>query len=172
MTPIQSRRRMIVLILLSLAVVGAVVRQLTDRSSLTHDLGTLLMVMWVPAVGNIIGYFLQKWGPKSRRPPAFAAGSAFVAHRRATLQLDGVPPCGGAELPCTLLLGSEGYTARIRSAFDADATGVRKVFELEFLAPALALPLFPPGTAFRLLLGGTVAGEGRVLDVAEVAAEA
>lgn len=158
-TRIQSRRRLIVVVLLALAVVGAVIRQFADPASLSHDLGTLLLVLWVPAVGNIIGYLRMRF---ARRPPvsAFAPQAEFVAERLAEVRFDDAAPDLSQPLACTLLQGSEAFTARLRSAATG-GPGTPSV-ELQFLVPSVALPRFTPGTEFRIVFGRTVVGEGRV----------
>ena len=157
-TRIQSRRRLIVVILLALAVVGAVMRQFTDRASLSHDIGTLLLVLWVPAVGNIIGYLRTRF---ARRPAiaGFAPQAEFVAECVADVRFDAATPDLAQPLACTLLQGSEGFTARLRSVTTG---GADDAVELQFLVPAVALPRFAPGAAFRVVFGRTVVGEGRV----------
>ena len=80
MTTIQSRRKLIVVILLCLAVGGALVRHYAERGTTTRDIGTLLMVLWVPIIGNVIAWLIGKL-PR-RAPPAepatFDATRAFA----------------------------------------------------------------------------------------------
>lgn len=156
---IQRRRRLIVVVLLALAAVGAVVRHLSDPASLIHDLGTLLLVLWVPAVGNIIGYLMARF---ARRPPTtgFPPQAPFVAERLADVRFDAATPDLARPLACTLLQGSEAFTARLRSAAPADADAA--AVELQFLVPGVALPRFAPGAEFRVVFGQTAVGEGRV----------
>ena len=118
---IQARRKVIAILLLALAVLGALMRQLAEADSLAHDIGTLLLVMWVPVVGNIVGYFMKKYAPKPRLPAGFTAGAPFTAHVSAGLQFDVEMPDLGAPWTCTLLQGTQGYTVRLRAM---DGAGV------------------------------------------------
>lgn len=161
-TRIQSRRRLIVAVLLALAVVGAFVRQLSEPGSLARDVGTLMLVLWVPAVGNIIGYLRTRF---ARRPAitGFAPQAPFAADRLAEVRFAAARPDLAQPLPCILLQGSEGFTARLRGGTaPADDEDGPAAVEVQFLTPAVALPRFAPGAAFRVVLGRTVVGDGRV----------
>ena len=50
----SSRRKLIVIVLLALALVGAGMRQWAPNPSLMRDVGTLLLVLWLPVIGNVI----------------------------------------------------------------------------------------------------------------------
>ena len=73
-----ARRRLAMIALLVLAASGGVVRWVAPNPSTLRDLGTLLLVLWLPAVGNLIAYFIKRI-PRSA-PPAteFAPGAAFA----------------------------------------------------------------------------------------------
>lgn len=169
MATIQSRRRLIVVVLLAAAAVGAVVRQVADPASPVHDLGTLLLVLWLPAVGHVIGYLMKRFAPPAGSA-GFAPGAPFEAERLAAVRFAAARPDLAPPLACTLLQGSEAFTARLRRTAEApDATGAAAAtggdevpVELQFLVPAVALPRFAPGAAFRVVLGRSVVGEGRV----------
>lgn len=47
--------------LLGLAIVGAAMRYWAPNPSTARDIGTLLMVMWLPAVGNIISFVVRRF---------------------------------------------------------------------------------------------------------------
>jgi len=60
MTTIQSRRKLIVIVLLCLAVGGALLRHFAAQGSMLRDIGTLLMLIWLPVVGNIVGWLMAR----------------------------------------------------------------------------------------------------------------
>jgi hypothetical protein len=152
----SSRRVLIVTLLLALAVGGALVRWLAPAGSVAHDIGTLLLVMWVPAVGQIIGWLMRRWA--ERRARAAAPAAPFAPHLRAVLQWVGARPAPG-EHACLLLQGSQGFSARAR----LPAPGAGDEVEIEFKAPQAALPHFPVEAAFSLARGSTVVARGRVV---------
>ena len=57
----SSRRQIIMATLLGLAIVGAAMRYWAPNPSTARDIGTLLMVMWLPAVGNIISFAVRQF---------------------------------------------------------------------------------------------------------------
>jgi hypothetical protein len=159
----SSRRRLIVVVLLLLAVAGAVLRAATPVGSLLHDIGTLLLVMWVPAVGNILGYLMRR---RAERRAAAAAPPApwgpFRAHLRATLRgLDASAAPAAGEREGLLVVGSQGFTARLR-----EADGGEGEVEIEFRVPQAALPNCPAHTAFQWVQAGVVRARGTVLPAA------
>ncbi|MEP6792156.1 MAG: hypothetical protein ABI907_12350, partial [Ramlibacter sp.] len=76
----SSRRRLIVFILLGLALVGGGLRLWTPRASLAHDIGNLLLVLWVPVIGNVVAWVIRQARLRLQRPRGFAAGSPFNGH--------------------------------------------------------------------------------------------
>ncbi len=66
LTQIQARRRLIVVILLCVALGGAALRQLSAPGSTQRDVGTLLMLLWIPIIGNIIAWLVNS---HARRAP-------------------------------------------------------------------------------------------------------
>lgn len=175
MTPIQFSRRLAVAILLCLAVLGALVRHFAPDPSLLRDFGTLLMVLWVPVVGNIIAFVVGR-ARRGAAPPApepgFAADAPFRPQLQAEIRLPepALPSQPRRVAPgcyaCVLLLGSEGFRARWQVAAGAELLrGQPSAHALEFLLPATALPRFAPGTSFRIVSGDTVIGDGKVLRV-------
>jgi len=171
MTTIQSRRKLIVIILLCVAVGGAVMRQFAARGSTLRDIGTLLMLLWVPISGNVISWLIARF-----RRPALAAPSPFdervvfepqlrveLTLRPPLLPSEDVPvPVG--EHRCALVLGNEAFSARWWVPPELlFRRGTTQALEMEFLAPQLALPRFEPGASFKMLVGESVIGDGRVL---------
>src|SRR5262249_47901555 len=101
---------------------------------------------------------------------AFANEGAFRPELEAEATFDWPPrndgrhPLPGREYPCILAIGTDGFSARfVVPAGAPNAGDAPQRIEIEFLAPAVALPRFVPGTRFRVLEGNDVRGEGRVL---------
>jgi hypothetical protein len=150
MKVVDSKRRQIVMaVLLGLAMVGAAVRYWAPNPSALRDVGTLLLVLWLPAVGNLVGFLIRKI---PRRARDFSANAPFQAQ----LSADVEHLVAGVSLErCTVVVGQEGFTARTR-AVSANA------MDFEFLRPDMALVKLPPSTEFHLLVGATTAARGRV----------
>jgi len=174
MSTIQARRRLIVVILLCLSVAGAVLRQWAAPGSVARDVGTLLMLLWLPVIGTVVAWSYRKITrrpqPAVQEPPAF--GAAFTAHARVelTLRAPQLPshntllPAG--EYRCALVLGQEGFSARwLVPEGEALARGVPHALQVEFLTPSVAGPRFPSGTVFRVLADDSFIADGRVLKV-------
>ena len=153
-------------VLLSLAVVGGVIRHFAGNPSLLRDIGTLMLVLWLPAVGNLVAFVIRRIPRRASRPTGFAAGSVFSPHLRAELtplvhEAALALPCG--ERRCMLLLGQVGFSARVGSPLSQWlAAGALQTMDLELLRPSLALPQLAAGTAFDLVVGSSVVGRGRV----------
>ena len=176
-TKTGSRRRLIVVILLCVAVAGAVVRHYAAPGSTTRDIATLLMVLWVPIIGNVIAWLIGKW-PRRKppaSPPGFDALDAFtpaalaeITFRKPALPSQDTPIAPG-EYRCALVLDKEGFSARwMVPAGDALQRGAPAALEVEFLSPAIALPRFQPGTNFRVLIGDSFVADGRILELRPV----
>lgn len=174
MTTRQARRRLIAVFLLCMAVAGAVLRHLAAPASTLRDVGTLMLLLWLPIIGSVVGWLFTKL--RRRRPasgpPSFEAGSAFQPHAlvELTLRASQVPsentliPEG--EHRCALVVDNEGFSARWFVPPDQTfRRGNTQMLQIEFLAPALALPRFHPEAAFRMLVGESFVGDGRVLQV-------
>jgi len=172
MTTIQFRRKLIVVILLCVAVTGALMRHYAERGSTTRDIGTLLMVLWVPIIGNVIAWLIGK-RPR-RAPPAepatFDAASTFTPHLRVELTLRPPAlrshdvPLSAGEYRCALVVDNEGFSARwFVPQGDVLERGKPHALEIEFLTPDIARPRFPHDAAFRVLVGDSFIADGRVL---------
>lgn len=172
MTKIQFRRMLIVIILLCVAVTGAVVRHYAERGTTTRDIATLLMVLWVPIIGNVIAWLIGKL-PRRAPPPepvTFDAPEAFTPHlqveltlRPAALPIHDVPLAAG-EYRCALVIDKEGFSARwIVPQGEVLDRGKPHALDIEFLTPQLARPRFAPGTDFRVLVDDLFVADGRVL---------
>ena len=172
MTTIQVRRRLIVIILLCVAVGGAFLRLYAERGSTARDIGTLLMVLWVPIIGNVIAWLISK---RPRRappaaPPSFDGVGAFTPHllvelkfRKPALPSQDVP-IGAGEYRCALVIDNEGFSARwFVPQGEVLERAMPEALEVEFLSPAVARPKFPHGAVFRVLIGDSFIADGRVL---------
>jgi len=159
---VDSRRRQIVFgVLLALAVAGAVIRYSAPDPSVARDVGTLLMVMWLPAVGNLVAFVIRRIPRPRKRATDFEG--AFTAHAVATLT--GVEQWDHAthekvRRRCTLIAGSEGFTARL-----LPQAGSGEV-QIEYLRADYAVQRLPAGSAFAVFLGSTPVAQGRIKSVA------
>ena len=88
MTGIQAKRRFIVIALLCVALGGALLRLLSEPGSTARDIGTLLMLLWLPIIGNVIAWLIAKLRrPVAAEPAGFEAGSTFHPHALVELTL-------------------------------------------------------------------------------------
>jgi hypothetical protein len=180
MTTIQARRKLIVVLLLCVAVGGAVLRHLGAPGTTLRDVGTLLMLLWIPVIGNVIAWLI---GQLRRKPATDAAPAAAVDALQTfrpqlevelTLRPAAVPaedlPIAEGEHHCAFVIGNEGFSGKWRVPEGGSFyRGTPQRLEVEFLAPALALPKFAPGVVFRMLVGESFIGDGRVLQPLESA---
>lgn len=164
------RRRLIVLVLLGLAVIGGVTRHFAADPSLARDIGTLLLVLWLPVIGNVVAYMITQMRARVRICASFAPDAPFVAHLRVRLTPLAAPSATALtmtlrERDLTLVLGTEGFTVR-QATLSADwlAAGDDVCVQLEFLRPALARSRFPAATRFRILSQGKIVADGQVLE--------
>lgn len=165
-TVTSSHRRNVMAVLLTLAIAGGVIRYYAPNPSVLRDVGTLLLVLWLPAVGNLIAWAVRKVPRKAPPVTDFAAGSVFAPQLKVLLQAVEVPAGGlagrdPAERRYTLLVGRQGFTVRMAGPLELEA-GEREV-QLELLRPEAALNLLPEGTVFHLLAGTTAVAKGKIV---------
>lgn len=164
----SSRRQLVMAVLLGLALLGGAMRHWAPDPSLTRDIGTLLLVLWLPAVGNLVAFVVARLPRRPRAANGFAAASPFKPHLSAQIS-----PLPRAEVAlalapfgyqCTLIIGNQAFTARLARPlaqwFDAGTDGP---VALELLRPEAALRELRPGAAFYLAAGTTAIGQGRVI---------
>jgi hypothetical protein len=170
-THISSRRQIITVVLLVFAVIGGLMRWLAPQPSLARDMGSLLLVLWLPIIGNIIAWLVARAAKPKQAQPGFAAGSDFVAHARMALTLlpADVPaasrPIRSGLFPCMLVLGNEAFSARLQVRPGAEPVPeIAQTLEVQFLRPELAAPKLPVGTEFKLLDGRTLLGAGYIVE--------
>ncbi len=167
------RRQVVMATLLALAVVGAAVRYWAPNPSLARDIGTLLLVLWLPAIGNLIAFLVRQWAIHKGRRSNFDPARAFVPHL-----IVRISPIDAQPLPahllsqggnrCTVVVGTEGFTARTSVPLLRVIDGMDRPHDvsMELLRPELALPRLPPGARFHLLAGQIAVGQGTVERVA------
>lgn len=157
-------------VMLALAITGGIIRHEAPNPSTLRDIGSLLMVMWLPAVGNFVGFLMRKI-PKGKPPPThFDPGSAFTAQLR--VQLEPMPLPDGfmawldpQEDRATLLAGRHGFTVRLDEpvAQWLTAASGSEPLPVECLLPKVALRALVPGTHVYLLIDATAIAKGEVL---------
>lgn len=166
-TVTPSRRRLAMAALLAFAVAGGVIRHFAPDPSTLRDIGTLLLVLWLPAVGNLIAYLVRRMPRRApRTTTGFPQAGAFVPHLQARLEAVDVPPGVGAALTssgaeCLLLVGRQAFTARLSQPVSRALAGAQPQ-PIELLHPARGLAAFPPGTQFHLLVGSTAVAKGHI----------
>ncbi len=167
----SSRRQIVMAVLLCLATIGAVMRYTTDASSVWHNIGTLLLVMWLPAVGNLVGFVIGKLPARKQRQQDFDPASPFTPHLLARLRpiapANGTPPVfDAAECRCTLIVGHQGFTARsaqpLLAGLASVAEGKTATLEFELLRPSVALAALCPEVALHVLMGSQAVASGHV----------
>ena len=181
MTTRQSRRKLIVVVLLFLALAGAAIRHFAAPGTTTRDIGTLMLLLWVPVIGNVVGWLMGRL----KRPPkpvpaseaavadriALATQTPFHAHALAeiTLRPAAVPAedvlIAEGEHYCAFVVGNEGFSGRWRVPAGGEfRRGTLQRLPVEFLSPAVARPRFAPGTVFRMLVGEAFVGDGKIVE--------
>lgn len=160
----SSRRQIVMATLLALAIVGAAMRYWAPDPSLARDIGTLLLVLWLPAVGNLIAFLVRRLPKRPARVVAFGVTQAFSPHLIVSLSPLAVAAAPSEETRCTLAIGKEGFTCRTAAPLSqvmASGGGTQDV-PLELLRPEVALPRLRPGTAFELFVGQVHVAQGTV----------
>ncbi|RYY92046.1 MAG: hypothetical protein EOO24_29950, partial [Comamonadaceae bacterium] len=76
MTNRSSRRRLIVILLLVVAVAGALIRQLAAPGSTQRDIGTVMMLLWLPVIGQVVGWVFGQVRVMRQLRQAAAAAAA------------------------------------------------------------------------------------------------
>ncbi|HEX2546699.1 MAG TPA: hypothetical protein VHL79_17590 [Ramlibacter sp.] len=163
-----ARRRAVMIALLVLAASGAVIRTMAPEPSTLRDVGTLMLVLWLPVIGNLVAWLLRKIKVKAPPSREFPTGIAFVEDLQVHAQVLALPPgllasVNAQDRRCTVLLGQQGFTARLpQPAAQVFATPGERTLSLQFLRPEVALKALKPGTAVHVLVGTTAAATGRV----------
>lgn len=163
----SSRRQVVMATLLALAVLGAAMRYFASNPSLARDIGTLLLVLWLPAVGNLVAFAVRQWHLRARRRPDFDGAQAFSPQLVVRITSVGARALAGAtdSRRCTIAIGNEGFTARTAAPLAQLLAegGLPLDLPLELLRPGLALSRLAAGTSFQLLAGNVAVADGKVL---------
>ncbi len=158
------------IVLLCVAALGALIRQFAAPDSLLRNIGTLMMLLWLPVIGNVIAWLVAR----VRQPPTpesktFGAPDTFKPHawvdltlRAALLPSEDLPIAVG-EHRCALVVDNEGFSARwlVRPG-ETVRRGQPHTLQIEFLAPTAASQRLQSEAAFRMLVGEAFIGDGRV----------
>lgn len=163
------RRRLVMAVLLGLACAGGVIRHQAPDPSTLRDVGTLLLVLWLPAVGNLVAYLIRKIPARKPPPSAFPPGAPFSAQLSARIDTVAAPAdwlaaLDPSEQRCTVLVGRRGFTVRSAAPLSQWLAESPQTLALECLVPSAALRQLVPGTAFHLLVGTTPVAQGCVLE--------
>lgn len=165
------RRRVAMAALLLLAIAGGVIRHFAENPSTLRDVGTLMLVLWLPAVGNLIAYLVRKMPKRVAPANDFAEGSAFTPHLAVRVQALDVSEellaaIGPSERRCIVLVGTQAFRARLAEPV---ARMIRvpgtQALGIELLRPAVGLVQLPQGTEFHLLAGTTAVAKGQVVAI-------
>jgi hypothetical protein len=166
----SARRQIAAMVMLGLALIGGLVRWFAPQPSMARDVGSLLMVLWLPIVGNIIGWLMQRARAPKHQLQGFAAGTVFEPHARIELTLLAAEtprlsrPIRSGFFDGALVVGSEGFTTRLEVPMDGEPVPEMPcTLAVQFLRPELALAQLTVGTRFALLSGRTLLGTGSVL---------
>ena len=175
MTTIQARRQLIVILLLCTAAIAAVIRHFAEPGSTVRDVSTVMMLLWLPVIGSIVGWFyvrLRRAPPPAPTAPAsFAPDQPFLPQvlveftlRPALIPAEDIAVHIG-EHRCVFVVENQGFQVRWMVApGQAFHRGETRTLPVEFLSPHKALPCLPPGTGFRMLDGEAFVGDGRMLE--------
>jgi hypothetical protein len=159
-----ARRQLVVVILLVFALVGGAIRHWAPNPSTLRDMGSLMLVLWVPVIGNVIAFLVHRI--KLRRTPF---DDPFAPDLLVEMSPLAPPPPLAAPLAgnsCALVVGTEGFTVRLSQPLAGWlATGAPIQVQAQFLKPQMALALFPADTPFRIVAQQQLVGQGRVLQL-------
>ena len=159
-----ARRKLVVAILLVFALVGGAIRLAAPNPSMLRDFGSLMLVLWVPVIGNVIAFVARKIMLR-RTPFDRPFAPELLVEMRPLAPLPRLPqPLAGDS--CALVVGTEGFTVRLSQPLSGWlAAGSAIEVQAQFLKPRMALSLFPPDTPFRVVAQQQLVGQGRVLQV-------
>jgi hypothetical protein len=143
------------------------VRLWAPNPSVARDVGTLLLVLWLPAIGNLVAFVIGRVHRTRAARRSFDPLSPFTPQALIALTAREavLPPLAPDERACALVIGSEGFTARSSTPLAPWlASGGGQPMAVQFLRPELALPRLPAGTGFKLLVARAAVASGRVLE--------
>jgi len=152
------------------ATFGTMARTYAEPDTMLHTLGTLLTVLWIPIA---LYAFIQvsDWLFKGRKGPrTFGPDTPLVHHLRIEAMFTRPVPfergTEDSQLQCLLLLDNQAFTVRLLRPLGAlPPLGETTLVDVQFLRPSVALPSFPPGTTFHIVVGRDSVGSGKALAV-------
>ena len=159
----SARRQVVMTILLALAAAGAAIRHWAPNPSVPRDIGTVMLVLWLPAVGNLVAFVIRKLPRRVARPTVFASGGPFTAHLDVELTDPSLEEMQGGDAEFLLVVGSEGFRARTAAAPSEMAWDGSHPVALQLLNPVIALRRLPVGSTVLLMRKEMVVARGRVL---------
>ena len=177
MGTLVPRQKLIGYFFAFLAALGLAMYWLLPAGSDWRLLGIVLLIFCLPILlRNVWRYLMKQVNAYMAAPSPITSRTALAArevnltveatfskivatkHMRADKEL--------LELPCFLVLGSDGFSARLWRADKITGPWPNEetlVLNAEFLAPERALPCFPPGTGAQVLVGNAFIGTVKVL---------
>lgn len=167
----SSRRQLVMAVLLSLAAIGAAIRYGSPDPSPARDIGTLMLVLWLPAVGNLVAFAVRRLPGRAARVFAFREAQIFEPHLLVRVQSTSLQVALLSSLPpdlalCTLVVGTEGFTARAAAPWQLllSAGGGCRDLSLQLLKPRHALSRLRTGTRLQCMVAHAVVAQGAVID--------
>jgi hypothetical protein len=175
----MPRKKLVMYGFTFLAALGLGMYLILPKESELRFLGLIVVIFWLPmALRHLTRLAKERAAalllPKTSPPAAFhprevnamleATFSVTVGTDLMRVDVDG----GILDLRCLLVLGSDGYSARLWRADKITGpwpSGEKLILNAEFLVPERALPRFPADTIAQVLLRNTVIGTVRVLSV-------
>lgn len=169
----MPRQTMIVYFFALLAALGLGMYLLLPAESEWRFLGIVLLIFCTPLV---LRSLLRQIKLRAPAPPPAPRPLAPVP-REVNLTLEATfsrivatslmrPDSDILDLPCLLVLGSDGFSSRLWRADKISGpwpSDEAVILNAEFLMPDRALPRFPEGTITHVLIGNKVIGSAKVL---------
>ena len=173
MVDTATKRKRVFRFFLLIATVGALLMIFGENRSAARDFGGALLMGCFVSASFFLFYFAKKRPRLLPLPLQFDADEPFVPHVVVDLTLSD-ERSGGARQPknerrSIFVVGDQGFSARyLVPPEPARGAGVPLRVEAQFVRPAVALPLFAAGSAFRVLEGRNIVGTGEVVSVLDV----
>lgn len=158
----SSRRYLIVGLLAVAACIGAIIRYFAPKNSDLHNIGSLLMIIWIPIVANILIYFAKKRRPIVLVSQGFSQGALFIPHALVEVTFNHSVSIKAGEVGCIFAVGTEGFSTRVLLPQEYAPEEAVQV-QAQFLVPIAALEKISAISTFQLFQGATKIGKGRLL---------
>lgn len=169
----MPRQKLIVCFLAVLTTLGLAMYLLLPAGSEMRLLGIVLMIFCLPFVLRHAIKHAPSLAPAPRATEPVPASSprevnltveatfSRIVETRLMLVNNGI-----LDLPCLLVLGSDGFTTRLWRTDNITGpwpSDDKLILNAEFLMPERALPQFPVGTMARVVMGKSAIGSVKVL---------